>query len=66
MATNEEIKGKIKRALLKRPQSALELCERIGRGYHARMLSRPLAQLAQESPPEVIIHPGRPTRYAKP
>ncbi len=57
------MQAKILRNLLKRPQTAHEIAARIDPAMNVRALSRALGYLAREG--KLVVHAGRPARYAK-
>lgn len=59
----EDQTRKVKRALLKKPQTAAELAIKSGFGNNGRALNRTIASMKSNG--EIIVVGKRPTTYAK-
>lgn len=64
MASLEERKKQLRKALRKTPQTAAALVERIGGADNVRAYNRALGRLVADK--EAVKVPGRPPAYRKP
>jgi hypothetical protein len=64
MASLDERKKQLRKALRKTPQTAAQLVERIGTPDNVRAYNRALGRLVADS--DAVKVPGRPPAYRKP